>query len=75
MAEVYHRSAAGKVTFIDAMTRADVEAATARAPWEWSTELRGFAPWPPDRVRGEPVEPPSLADAMPRPSKMWDLTK
>jgi hypothetical protein len=76
VAEIYHRSAAGKVTFIDAMTRDEVEAATARAPWEWCETLRGFAPWPPDRVRGEPVIPPSLADTMPAHRvKMWDLAK
>jgi hypothetical protein len=75
MAEVYHRSAAGKVTWIDAMTRAEVEAAVKRAAWEWSTSPRGFAPWPPELVRGEPIEPPSLADAMPRSPKMWDLAK
>ena len=75
MAEAYHRSLAGKVTWIDAMTRAEVAAATARAPWEWSTSPRLFAPCPLSRVRGEPVYPPSLADTSPRSPKMWDLAK
>jgi hypothetical protein len=66
MAAIYRRTLGGKVTFIDAMTRDDVAFAVARAPWEWSTEPRGFAKWPADRVRGDPVEPPSLADTWPR---------
>jgi hypothetical protein len=64
MAEVYHRTLGGRITFIDAMTRDEVEEAIARAPHEWSLSLRGFAPWPPALVRGEPVELPSLVDAM-----------
>ena len=71
MAEIYHRTLGGKVTFIDAMTRDEVEAATARAPWEWSTSSRLFAPWPASRVRGVPVEPLSLADASPRATSIW----
>jgi hypothetical protein len=73
MAEVYHRSRGGKVTWIDAMTRDEVAAAVERAPHEWSLSLRGFKPWPADRVRGEPVEPQSLADAMARASSIWGL--
>jgi hypothetical protein len=73
MAEAYHRSLAGKVTWIE-MTRDEVEAAVARRPWEWSTSPRDFAPWPAALVRGEPVEPPSLADAMPQRAAL-DLTK
>ena len=76
MTEIYHRSLGGRVTFTDAMTRDEVEAAIARAPWEWNTAPRGFAPWPPDRVRGEPFVPASLADtAEPRGSSVWDLAK
>lgn len=75
MAECYHRTAAGKVTWIDAMTRDEIATAVDRAPWEWNTAPRGFAPWPPSLVRGVPVTPPSLADAMPRSPKMWDLAK
>jgi hypothetical protein len=62
VAEIYHRTTAGKVVWIDAMTRADVEEAVKRAPHEWSLSLRGFAPWPLHAVRGEPVSPASLAD-------------
>jgi hypothetical protein len=76
VAEVYHRTFGGRVTFLDAMTRDEIAAAIERAPWEWHTAPRGFAPWPADRVRGEPVYPPSLADtAQPRAPKMWDLAK
>jgi hypothetical protein len=76
VAEVYHRSAAGKVTWIDAMTRGEIEEAIERAPWEWNTAPRGFAKWPADLVRGVPVIPPSLADtAQPRAPKMWDMAK
>ena len=76
MAKVYHRTLADKVTWIDAMTRAEIEAATARAPWEWSTSSRLFESWPASRVRGVPVIPPSLADtAQPRAPKMWDTAK
>jgi hypothetical protein len=71
MAECYHRSLAGKVTWVE-MTRGEVEAAVKRAPWEWSTSSRLFAPWPPSRVRGVPVIPPSLADeAKPIASSLW----
>jgi hypothetical protein len=62
MAQVYHKTLAGRVTYIDAMTRDDVAFAIARAPWEWSAEPRGFAPWPASRDRGDPVELRSLAD-------------
>jgi hypothetical protein len=72
MAECYHRSRGGKVTFIDAMTRDEVEEAIERAPWEWATSPRGFARLPADRVRGDPVEPPSLADtAKPSADPIW----
>jgi hypothetical protein len=54
MPEIYHKTA-----------RADVEEAVKRAPHEWSLSLRGFAPWPPAQVRGDPVIPPSLADTWP----------
>jgi hypothetical protein len=64
MAECYHRSLAGKVVWIGDLTRDEVAEALARAPWEWHTAPRGFAPWPPSRVRGEVFEPPSLADTM-----------
>jgi hypothetical protein len=75
MAEIYHRSVGGKVTFIDAMTHDEVADAIERAPWEWHSAPRGFAPWPADRVRGVPVIPPSLADRMPRGSSVWDQAK
>ncbi len=76
MSEIYHRSLGGRITFIDAMTRDEIEDAVKRAPWAWCETLRGFAPWPPDRVRGEPVYPPSLADtAQPRPPRVWDMAK
>jgi hypothetical protein len=63
------------VTWTDAMTRADVEVAIKRAPHEWSLSLRGFAPWPADRVRGVPVIRPSLADTWPHRSKVWDAAQ
>ena len=75
MAEIYHRSLGGKVTFIDAMTRDEIAAAVDRAPWEWNTAPRGFAPWPPTCIRGVAVEPPSLADTSPRASSVWDMAK
>jgi hypothetical protein len=65
VAEVYHKTLGGRVTWTE-LTRDEVAFAIARAPWEWSTEPRGFAKWPADRVRGDPVEPPSLADTWPR---------
>jgi hypothetical protein len=74
MPEVYHRTLGGRVTLTE-MRRDEIAAAIARCPWEWHTAPRGFAPWPDDLVRGVPVEPPSLADAMPRSPKMWDLAK
>jgi hypothetical protein len=67
---VFHRSLGGKITWIDAMTRDEIEAAIARAPWEWSADQKGFAPWPSHAVRGEPVIPASLADT-PRASAIW----
>jgi hypothetical protein len=67
MAECYHRSASGKVVWIE-MTRDEVETAVARAPHEWSLNPRGFSPWPAHAVRGEPVPLPSTADwPQPRP--------
>jgi hypothetical protein len=57
------------------MTRDEVETAVARAPWEWSTELKGFSPWPAARVRGEPVELPSTASwpaPRPEPRELWE---
>jgi hypothetical protein len=72
VAEVYHRTAAGKVTWVDALTRDEVEAAVARAGWEWSLSPRGFAPWPPTLLRGIPVTAPSLADTLPSRNKIWD---
>jgi hypothetical protein len=75
MAVIYHRTAGGKVTYIDAMTRDEIEAAIKRAPFEWSASPRGFAPWPPSLLRGDPVYPASLADeARPSQSKVWDRT-
>jgi hypothetical protein len=72
VAEIYHRSRGGRVTMIDAMTRDEVEDAIERAPWEWHTSPRGFAPWPASRVRGVPVIPPSLADeAKPIANSIW----
>jgi hypothetical protein len=74
MAEVYHRALGGRVTWIE-MTRSEVAAAVAQAPWEWAIEIRGFAPWPASRVSGEPVYPASLADeAKPSTSPVWDRT-
>jgi hypothetical protein len=61
MAEVYNRNLAGKVVWLE-MTRDEVAHAAARRPWAWSTSPRGFEPWPADRVRGEAVEQPSIAD-------------
>jgi hypothetical protein len=61
LAECYHRSLTGKVVWLE-MTRPEVEAAIALAPWAWSTELHGFKPWPPELVRGNPVAVASLAD-------------
>jgi hypothetical protein len=52
VAEVYHRTRGGKVTFIDAMTRDEIEEAIERAPWEWHTAPRGFGKRPASRVRG-----------------------
>jgi hypothetical protein len=73
--EVYHRTAGGKVTYIDAMTRDEVEAAVKRAPHEWATSPRTFTKWPPTLLRGTPVIPASLADeARPSQSKVWDRT-
>ena len=51
MAEIYHRTLAGKVMWIE-MTRDEVNAAVARCPWEWSLSPRSFASWPPSRRRG-----------------------
>jgi hypothetical protein len=69
--EIYHRSAAGKVVWLE-MTRDEAAEAIARAPWEWHTAPRGFAPWPADRVRGVPTAAPSLADTLPSRNKIWD---
>jgi hypothetical protein len=76
LAEVYYRSLGGRITFIDAMTRDEIEAAVARAPHEWSLSLRGFAKRPPELVRGTPVVPASLADTMgsTRTSSLWERT-
>jgi hypothetical protein len=76
MTEVYHRSAGGRVTWIGDLTRDEVAEVVGRAPWEWSLSLKGFAPWPAGRVRGEPVTPASLADTMgsTRSSSLWERT-
>jgi hypothetical protein len=75
MAEVFHRTLAGKVTWIDAMTRDEVAAAVERCPWEWSLSPRLFAPWPASRRRGDPVYPPSLADTtQPSANPIWNRT-
>jgi hypothetical protein len=72
---VYHRTLGGRVT-VDAMNADERAFAVASAPWEWSLSPRLFAPWPLDRVRGEPVYPPSLADtAQSRAPQIWDLAK
>jgi hypothetical protein len=63
----------GRITWIE-MTRDEVEFSVSRWPWRWSTSPRGFAPWPAALVRGEPIEPPSIADTMP-PRATLDLTK
>jgi hypothetical protein len=74
----YRREASGRITAID-IKPDEAEFAVARWPFAWSLtpDPKSFArwPWPPDRRRGNPVEPPSLADAMPRSPKMWDLAK
>jgi hypothetical protein len=76
VAEIYHRTLGGRVTWIDAMTRAEIEEAVERAPYEWSLSLRGFAPWPADLVRGDPVVPASLADTVkPSASSLWERTE
>jgi hypothetical protein len=46
------------------MTRDEVEAAVRRWPWRRAVSPRGFAPWPAELVRGDAVEPHSLADTM-----------
>jgi hypothetical protein len=71
MTAIYHRTAGGRVTYIDCMTRDDVANAIARAGWEWSLEPRGFAKWPADRVRGEPVDIRSAADVE-HSARTWD---
>jgi hypothetical protein len=54
--DLYHRSAGGKVTYIDALTLDEAAAAISRAPHEWSTSMRGFAAWPDGPIVGELVE-------------------
>ena len=61
MNAIYYRTAGGRVTLIE-MSPNDVANALARAPWMWAESPRGFAAWPADRVRGEPVEIRSVAD-------------
>jgi hypothetical protein len=62
MTAICYRTAGGRVTYIDAMSRADVANALARAPWMWAESPRGFAPWPATHVRGVEVELRSVAD-------------
>jgi hypothetical protein len=74
MAEIYHRTLGGRVTWVE-MTRDEVEEAIARAPWEWAASPRSFAKWPADRIRGVPVIPASLADtAAPAQGSIWERT-
>jgi hypothetical protein len=61
MAVIYHRTLGGKVTYIDAMTRDEIEEAIERAPWEWSADLKSFASWPAGRARGVAIDLPSTA--------------
>jgi hypothetical protein len=75
VAEIYHRTFGGRVTFLDAMTRAEVASAIERAPWEWHTAPRGFAKWPADRVRGVPIVPLSVADTWPHSRIVDQATK
>jgi hypothetical protein len=56
MPEIYHRTLAGKVTWIGDLTSDEAAEAIARAPWEWHTAPRGFAPWPAGRVRAQDHE-------------------
>jgi len=71
---VFHRSLGGRVTSVELLP-AEFACAVAAAPWEWAADQKSFAPWPPDRVRGEPVIPASLADeARPSASKVWNRT-
>jgi hypothetical protein len=57
---VYRRSANRKVEAIE-MTRDEAEFSVARWPFAWSFDQKSFAPrpWPPERVRGKPVDPPA----------------
>ena len=74
MLPVYHRSLGGRVVSVELLP-AEFACAVACAPWEWAADQKSFAPWPADRVRGEPVIPPSLADeARPRASSLWEQT-
>jgi hypothetical protein len=76
---VYRKSANGRIEAIDVKPD-EAEFAVSRWPFAWSRtpDPKSFArwPWPPDRNRGDPVEPPSLADtAQPRAQRTWDLAK
>jgi hypothetical protein len=55
MAECYHKTIGGRVTWVE-MTRDEVEEAVKRAPHEWAASPRGFAPWPAEIDRVEVVE-------------------
>ena len=59
---VYRRSANRKVEAIE-MARDEAEFAVARWPFAWSNspDPGTFAPWPwpPDRSRGVPADPPN----------------
>jgi hypothetical protein len=71
---IFLRSLFGGRVVSVAMKPDEAAFACASAPWQWSRSQRVFTPWPLDRVRDEPVTPPSLADeARPRASEAWEL--
>jgi hypothetical protein len=75
MLPIYHRSLGGRVTSVELLP-AEFACAVAAAPWEWAAYPKGFAAWPADRRRGEPVYPPSLAnEAKPIAPSIWDRAK
>jgi hypothetical protein len=72
---IFRKSANGRIEAVDVEPdEAASFIATTPFAWSLSPAPASFAAWPWPPVRGEVVEPPSIADMMgaPSASKVWD---
>jgi hypothetical protein len=74
LVDAYHRAPSGRVELIP-MKRAEAEFAVWRWPDQWSFDRKTFSARREVAARGEPVEPPSLADRLQRGSSIVGQAK